>query len=371
MRILLVSTLKRNVAADQFASRSRIIFQLGKGLVKKGHTVSLLGTADSHIPGVTTIPVTKAGWEALPPVENPFARDIATLTNQTKQMLSIQHKFDIIHNHTFPDFFPHIVDELLKVPLVTTLHGTPEPYFDETLALFHKSYFIALSQGFAKQLIKTRPFGVVYNGIDTSLYAYQEKKGDYLLWVGRLNASKNAKGVYVDPKGARWAIALAEKTGTPLKLTGSIHDRKAFETDVASHLGNGIEWVGEITSGQPFSAEEIVSLMQNAKAFLMTVNQEEPFGLVMAEAMSCGTPVIGFNRGSVAEIVEDEKTGFVVDPVSGVEGLSNALDKIDAIAPFDCRKRVEENFSIEKMVENYEKAYKEIIRDFRGVYTGR
>ena len=105
---------------------------------------------------------------------------------------------------------------------------------------------------------------------------------------------------------------------------------------------------------------EVVKLMQKAKAFLMTVNWYEPFGLVIAEAQSCGTPVIGFDRGAVSELIVNGKTGFVVKPKQEIAGLKMALKNIDKIKPMDCRKHVEKNFSLEKMVQNYEQTYKEI-----------
>lgn len=101
--------------------------------------------------------------------------------------------------------------------------------------------------------------------------------------------------------------------------------------------------------------------MQKAKAFLMTINWEEPFGLVMAEAQSCGTPVIGFDRGSTSELVINGKTGFVVKPKEGIEGLKRALKKIDRINPRDCREHIEKNFSVKKMIEEYEKIYYRIL----------
>jgi len=144
-------------------------------------------------------------------------------------------------------------------------------------------------------------------------------------------------------------------------LAGNIEDPKFFERDVKPHLSKKIKWIGPISLEQPLSKREVAKLMRKAKAFLMTVNWYEPFGLVTAEAQSCGTPVIGFDRGAVSEIVVNGKTGFVVKPKEGIEGLKRALSKIDKINPQDCRRRVEKNFSLAKMVENYEKAYKEII----------
>lgn len=357
MKILFVSTLKRRLDKDVFASRSRIIYQLAIGLAKKGHKVSILGTADSKVPGVSIIPVTRKGWVDLRPPENEFLRDTSSLIKLSKKLIEVQSQFDIIHNHTYPDFFPYILEDKLKTPMLTTLHAAYDYYMDETLAMFPKAHFVALSQGYKKLYKKTHIEFVVYNGVDTQLYKFYKEKEDYLFWLGRLPKGKDVKGNFIDPKGVRNAIKLAEISGSKLMLYGVCEDIHFFERDVKPYLNDKIKWIGEVKSEQSLSVERIVELMQHAKAVLMTVNQEEAFGLVMAEAGSCGTPVIAFNKGSVSEIVVDGKTGFVVDPKEGVEGLHLALQKIAQIKPEECRKHIEENFSIDKMIGNYEKVY--------------
>lgn len=361
MRILLVSTLKRRIAPDEFASRSRIIYQLAKGLVDNGHEVSVLATGDSVVEGATIIPVIDNGWASLPSVENDFIRDIAFLSMQSKKIVALQDRFDVIHNHTYPDFFPHLLDTQLRIPLVSTLHALYDKYMDETLSLFHNSSFVALSHAYADLYTKTKFAGVVYNGVDTDLYAYKKEKQDYLFWLGRLPKAKNDDGIFMDPKGVRHAIALAEKTNTKLILAGVVEDPEFFYTDVKPHLNEKIQWLGGVSSKQTLTPSEVIQHMQNAKAFLMTINQEEPFGLVMAEAMSAGTPVIAFDRGSVKEVVEDGVSGFVVDPQKGVDGLAEALGKIDTILPENCRKHVEDHFTIANMVAGYEAVYKDLI----------
>lgn len=362
MNILLLSTLKRKVGPLEFASRSRVIYQLATGLVERGHTVSLMGTGDSTIPGVKIIPIVPKGWVDLPPVENGFLRETASLLRLAASVREQQDQFDIIHNHTYPDFFPSVVENELSIPLVTTLHALyDEMYMDETLSLYPKTHFVALSEAYKKLYQKTRIDFVVYNGVNTNLYAYEEKKEEYLFWLGRLPKARNKDGSFMDPKGVRYAVQLARETGIPLKLAGVVEDAAFYEEDVKPFLSEKIQWVGDVSSKQSLSVEEVVSLMQKAKAFLMTINQQEPFGLVMAEAMSCGTPVIAFNRGSVAEIVKNGVTGYVVDPEDGIGGLKQAAKRISEIKPEDCRFHVEEHFTIEKMVEGYENVYKKIL----------
>ena len=365
MKILFVSTLKRKISPDTFASRSRIISQLSQGLSKKGHDVSLLGTGDSQIHGVKVIPVIDKGWVDLPAPENVFYRDIATLMKQSAMILDLQDSYDVIHSHTYPDFFPAIIGNELKKPLLITLHALYTDYIDDLLARFNKPYLIALSEGYKKLYKRASIYDVVYNGVDTNLYSYKEEKQDYLLWIGRLARGRKDDGSYIDQKGVGWAIRLAEQSGSRLKMAGPCEDIEFFEKEVKPHLNDKIEWAGEVSSEQSLPVEKIVELMQNAKVFLMTINQEEPFGLVMAEAMSCGTPVIGFNRGAVSEVIADGKTGFIVDPESGIDGLKTALAKIETINPADCRKRVEELFNIEKMIDNYEKVYEKAIKNWK------
>jgi len=362
MRVLIVSTLKRSVNKTNFASRSRIIYQLAEGLVKKGHDVTFLGTGDSEIPGVKIIPIIEKGWVDLPAVENEFLRDTATLMQLTQKIVEIQKDYDIIHNHTYPEFFPLLDEDRLTTSFVTTFHAVYDYYLDEILEKFKKTHFVALSKKYQSLFKKAHLEYVVYNGVDTKYYGYHPHKGDYLFWLGRLPKAKDQQGNYLDPKGVRTAIALAKKTGEKLFLSAPVEDPKFFEKDVKPYLNDKIQWVGDISPKQTAPVEKIVELYQNAKAFLMTINQHENFGLVMAEAMSCGTPVIGFERGSVPEVIVDGKTGFVVPYELGVDGLEKALAKIHTIKPEDCRNHVLENFSVEKMVGNYEKLYLELIK---------
>ena len=361
MRILIVSLLKRKVTPEIPAARPRVIYEIANGLVKKGHQVSLLGTADSRIPGVKIIPVIKKSFVEMPAFENPFYAETAYLVKLAKKIEEIGNQFDIIHNHTYPEFINLLVAKNIKTPIISTIHAQAFPEYDEVLSLFPECYHISISEAHKKLFKKAKIYKVVYNGVDTNIYSYQEKKDDYLLWLGRLAKAKNADGTFMDPKGVKWAIKLAEETGLKLLMSGNIEDMNFFNSDVKPHLNDKIQWVGPLSSELVLTKPEIASLMQKGKVFLMTINWYEPFGLVMAEAMSCGTPVIGFDRGAVSELIIDGKTGFVVPPEKGIEGLKEALSKVDQIKPQDCRDHVVKNFSTETMVDNYEKTYKEII----------
>jgi len=365
MKILFAAPLKREITPRITASRPRIIFELISGLAKKGHKISVLGTGDSKIPGAKIIPVIPKSFVNMPPCENPFYRETAYLTKMAKMLERAADGFDVIHNHCYPEFINILVAEKIKRPIMTTVHAQITPELDEAFSFFNNvknSYLISLSKAHRKLAKKTNFLKVVYNGVDTGLYGFYPKKENYLLWIGRLSKAKDKNGNFLDPKGAKWAIKLAEETKSNLYLSGNIEDFSFFGKEVKPHLSSKIKWIGKLSSEQPLSKTEVAKLMKGAKAFLMTVNWEEPFGLVMAEAQSCGTPVIGFDRGSVKELVVHGKTGFIVPPEEKMNGLVNALKKINSINPFECRKHIERNFSLEKMVDNYEKTYKEILK---------
>lgn len=362
MKILIVSLLKRPVTPTIPASRPRVICDIVSRLIKKGHDVTILGTGDSEIPGAKIIPVVPKALSEMPPFENTFYAHTAMLTMLVMKLREIGSEYDIIHNHTYPEFLPLIAARDIKTPIVTTIHGQVFPEFDQAFSLFDKEVHLVSISEAHKNLFKHAAISdVVHNGIDTQLYAYQEKKDDYLLWLGRLSAAKNDDGSYQDPKGVRWAIELAEKTDSKLLLSGNVEDMKFYHQDVEPHLSDNIKWIGPVTNELSLTKPEVVKLMQNARAFLMTINWYEPFGLVMAESMSCGTPVIGFDRGSVSEVVVDGKTGFVVRPDEGIQGLIKAYNRLSEIRPADCREHVEKHFSLESMVDGYEQVYKKIL----------
>lgn len=356
MRILLVAHLKRKVAPGQTAARSRVIYELARGLRERGHEVTLLGTGDSKISGVKIIPAVPKELVSSS-YENEFYAHTSYLAQLTLKLRQVAHDYDVVHNHVYPEFFPLSALEHLHVPLVTTIHAQATPELDAGLGLYPSARLVAISKAHKKGFKKAKVKHVAYNGVDTKLFRYQEKKGDYLLWIGRLGRAKDKNGQFVDAKGVRWAIELARKTGSKLKLSGNVEDIDFYNTDVKPYLNRKIKWIGGVSPEPPLSKREVAELMGGAKAYLMTINWEEPFGLVMAEAGATGTPVIGFDRGSVAEIVQDGKTGFVVSPRAGVRGLEQALSRISEIDSSRCREYVLRHFSTSQMVERYEKIY--------------
>ena len=182
------------------------------------------------------------------------------------------------------------------------------------------------------------------NALDLSVYPCKPHTGEYLLFLGRLSADK----------GCHRAIAVAMERELPLKIAGKKQEPKEqayFEEFVEPHLGiHGIEYLGEVSHGTK------VELLQDARATLFPIDWEEPFGLVMIESMACGTPVIATNHGAVPEVIDDGRSGIIVD---NYRDMGAALEQADALDPLECRRYVEERFSRERMVDNYVRAYRE------------
>jgi len=186
MRILLVAPLKRKITPRITAARPRIVFDIAAGLIKKGHRVSVLGTGDSKIPKAKVIAVTTKSMVDMPNPENPFYLETGYLVKLAKKLEMLGNKFDVVHNHTYPEFINLLVVDKLKIPVLTTIHAQMTPELDETLAQFNSvknCFFIALSKAHQKLAKKTKIWKIIYNGIDTKLYKFRPQKSDYLLWL--------------------------------------------------------------------------------------------------------------------------------------------------------------------------------------------
>ncbi|NOQ68415.1 glycosyltransferase [Patescibacteria group bacterium] len=183
----------------------------------------------------------------------------------------------------------------------------------------------------------------VYNGLDIKRFEFKKKHKNYLAFLGRFSFEK----------GVDTAVKVAAKSGEKIKIAGNIWGNGFYNEKVEPHLKKGeIENVGLL------GKDKLSDFLGGAKALLFPIRWEEPFGLVMIEAMACGVPVIAFNRGSVSEVVKHGKTGFIVE---NEEEMIEAIKNIDKIDREECRKHVEENFTVEKMVDGYENAYRKIL----------
>jgi len=252
-------------------------------------------------------------------------------------------EFDVINDHTGP--LGAVLGGLVETPVVHTVHGPldgePGEVYEGIGQVAPRVGLISLSLNQRLPKPELNWIANVPNALDLEHYPCKPHRGDYLLYLGRMNHEK----------GAHRAVAVAMELGLPLKLAGKVREQKEreyFAEFVEPHLGNGIEYLGEVNHGTK------VELLQNARATLFPIEWEEPFGLVMIESMACGTPVIATRHGAVPEVLEDERGGVIVDHWREIPA---ALERADAIEPAECRRYAEEQFAPERMVGDYENAY--------------
>src|SRR3989344_7388553 len=268
--------------------------------------------------------------------------------------------------HSYHDFMAHYVNLISPIKTVYTIHD-PKPLGEHLqywrLKHFRNDNYIFISKSQERNFRNlAKSIGVIYHGVDIKKFAYENGEGEYLAFLGR----------YIEEKGVLEAIAAAKKSDLTLKMIGDDAYRVLpyYQNNILPNLKKG-----SIEDESFFGEGDRGTFLRNAKALLFPIQWEEPFGMVMIEAMACGTPVIAFNRGSVSEIVRDGLTGFIIDQddtnrpnkgkwiikKQGIEGLVEAIKRIDEIDRAACRKHVEENFTVEKMVHGYEEVYKKIL----------
>jgi glycosyltransferase involved in cell wall biosynthesis len=312
-----------------------IVSLLADGLTTNGHDVTLFASGDSR---------TKAKLAAV------FAHAPSELIGRTlpelEHVLSCYERaedFDVINDHTGP--LGAGLGGLVATPVVHTIHG---PLDAELGGVYESLRTVAPEVGLISISINQRRpkpdlnwVANIPNALDLEHYPSKPHRGDYLLFLGRMNHEK----------GAHRAVAVAMELGLPLKLAGKMREpreKEYFDEFVEPHLGDGIEYLGEVNHGTK------VELLQNARATLFPIEWEEPFGLVMIESMACGTPVIATRHGAVPEVIEDGRSGVIVD---SWRDIPEALERADAIEPVECRRYAEELFAPERMVADYERAY--------------
>ena len=277
----------------------------------------------------------------------PLRSENVYLAQAMQKLADHKDGYDLILNNMRGEavFLP--LAKTLNKPFVNVMHL---PLFPELSNLFktYNTHIITISNNQRKEFPDLNYLATVYNCVDTEKYTFnphpsQPAGGEYLLMMGTIGRHKN--------QGA--AVRVAKKMGLKLILAGKIRDQDYFEELKKDIDGEQVQWFGELDFYKK------VELYQNAKAFLFPILWEEPFGLVMIEAMACGTPVVAFANGAIPEVVVNGKTGFVIENNSEEE-MIEAIKKIDSIKRSDCRNHCMENFTVEKMVRGYEEALENI-----------
>jgi glycosyltransferase involved in cell wall biosynthesis len=350
MKIAQVAPLYESVPPKLYGGTERVVSWITEELVKEGHEVTLYASGDSNtsarLRSVCERSLRLEGGKLLSP--------LAHHLNLIETVAQEADEFDVVHFHL--DYLPFSQIRRLEIPAVTTLHGRLDipdlyPLFRE----FDDMRLISISDAQRAPMPWASWLTTVHHGLPKDLHQPNENGGNYLAFLGRISPEKR-----VDR-----AIEIAKQTDMPLRVAAKIDeaDRSYFESEISDLLANSdVEFVGEI------GETEKTEFLGNAKALLFPIDWPEPFGLVMIEAMSCGTPVIAFRGGSVAEIIDDGVTGFIVE---SVEQAVEALKRIDTIDRQACHQRFLERFTSRRMCEQYLAAYERGIWEKKRAARGK
>lgn len=340
MRIAQVAPLWERVPPFRYGGTELIVSLLTEELVRRGHEVTLFASGDS---------ITKARLKSVhdqairldPSIKEPVIYEQMMLAKVYQQA----HQFDIIHSHVGYSSLPYCGS--VKTPTVHTMHGVFTPDNEKIFRLFAKQPFISISDAQREPRLGLNYVHTVYNGIDPDVYPFQATptQPPYLAFVGRLSPEKGPEG----------AIAIARAVGLPLKMAGKLDvvDRSYFEEKLKPLIdGEQIQYLGEV------SHEEKAQLLANATVTLFPITWREPFGLVMVESMVTGTPVVGMAMGSVPEVIAHGETGFVCN---NLEEMIEAVPAAMRLNRQTCREYVLSRFSVNAMVDEYERAYQMVL----------
>jgi glycosyltransferase involved in cell wall biosynthesis len=339
MRIAQVAPLYERVPPLYYGGTERIVSYLSEELINQGHEVTLFASGDSLTRGQLIAPC-KRSLRLDSDCDTPLVYHLLQLDQVCQNAAS----FDIIHFHIDYLHFPFL--RRLGRPHVTTLHGRLDlPDLVRLYEQFNNVPVVSISNSQRRPLPSINWQGTVYHGIPSDLYDLKSSHGTYLAFLGRISPEKR-----VDR-----AIEIAKRANIKLKIAAKVDpvDKHYMDTKIRPLLDHPlIEFIGEI------GEKEKPEFLGKAFALLFPIDWVEPFGLVLIEAMACGTPTIAFRRGSVPEIIDSGITGFVVETIE--ESLS-ALDQIPRFDRALCRKVFDERFSAKRMVSDYLRTYQKLI----------
>jgi glycosyltransferase involved in cell wall biosynthesis len=313
----------------------QVASNIAEGLIKLGVDVTLFATGDSITAGKLES-ICEKGYEE-DRTQDAKVLECLHISN----LMERAGEFDIIHNNF--DFLPLTYSGLVKTPVITTIHG----FSSQRIIPVYKKYnstghYVSISN--SDRSPELNYLATIYNGLDTKDFIYNDTPQDYLLYFGRIHPHK----------GTAEAIEIAKKSKRKLLIAGIVQDEGYFKERIEPLLNEQIEYIG---SAGP---DKRNTLLGNALALLHPISFDEPFGLSVAEAMLCGTPVIAFNRGSMPELINDRETGFLVNTV---DEAVDAVNNLSAIKRRDCYDWANAQFSCDKMAGDYFKLYQQILGD--------
>ena len=339
MRIAQIAPLHESVPPKAYGGTERVVSYLTEELVRRGHDVTLFAAGDSHT-RATLLPMCPRALRLIPDCKDPFSYHLLMM----EQVLQRAGLFDLIHFHTDYMHFPQ--SRRCATPTLTTLHGRLDvPELQSIYDEFTDMSVISISDAQRAPLPQARFVATVHHGLPRGLYTFRPEPGSYFAFLGRIAPDKR-----VDR-----AIEIAKRLSIPLKIAARIDrtDKEYYESQIAPLLSHPlIEMVGEIGEA------EKNDFLGRASALLFPIDWPEPFGLVMIEAMACGTPVVAMRGGSVPEIIDSGVTGFVADDLEGAIAAAARAVKLDRRA---CRAAFERRFSAERMADDYLRIYSQLL----------
>lgn len=329
----------------KYGGTELVISNLTEGLVRRQHHVDLFASGDSKTRAKLR-PTISSAIRVQPLAQDAKTREsLKYLTLGKLLQLLETDQYDVIHNHIGWRFLPFC--HLFHMPVVTTLHGPLDITYQQIIFNQYRDLpYVSISNSQRKPMKHLHFIATVYNGIDINKFDYNDRPSKYVAFLGRMSPEK----------GPKQAIEFAKAAGLTLKMAAKIdvNDRDYYEKEIEPLIdGKQIQYIGEVDHRGKNQ------LLKNALALVAFIQWEEPFGLFLVEAMATGTPVIATKHGSVLELVKDGETGFIINNVSEAVQVWKNIEKIARAA---CRKHVEDNFTVEKMVDGYEKVYASLIK---------
>ncbi|MEW5802034.1 MAG: glycosyltransferase family 4 protein [bacterium] len=338
MRIAQIAPLFESVPPKYYGGTERVVSYLTEELVRKGHEVTLFASGDS-VTSARLIAPCERGLRLDKCCQDSMAHHVLML----EQVFKVADQFDIAHFHIDYIHFPTL--RRFRIPHVSTLHGRLDiPDWVALYREFCEMPVISISKSQQKPLSWVNWQGTIYHGLPKDLYSLRENDGKYLAFLGRISPEKRLDR----------AIRIARRAGIELRIAAKVDPENLdYFNDVVKPLLRDplVEYIGEIGEA------EKNDFLGDACALLFPIDWPEPFGLVMIEAMACGTPVIAYSSGSVPEIIEDGVTGFLVN---GFEEAVKAVSRIPTLSRRQCRKVFEERFSSTRLAEDYLKLFERL-----------